>query len=262
MDDEDHSEGPSLRRHSEHLRALVLVILFSGIIGALAALDSFYLRHNSNPTRAHIYSTDVRRVTVDNVTFSIPVRYFHPLSVEAGGNTTTTVLLNVELPDITPQTLSDIEYLALSGKFRPTRLLIASPDNPSGRSRLPYKDRATRYSERVGNTARKEDVYGLTLFTRPEGVRSDMKETLIEGELSNPATFIKCSPSDGPMPYPSCQMTFEFRGLVIEVDFRRSDWLSEWRYIKDATIERLNEFAGTRSDEMNIGAQPRDGSAN
>jgi hypothetical protein len=240
----DSDLAPLPDRDLKRLKRFVWIVLILGVLSVFAGLDRFYKQHNPDPTNAHMRSTDERNVTVHDVGFRIPKPYFHPQSVQPNNSNTTTMLLSVELPDIVPQKLDSAAYFKMDGPHKLTTVLIESPFNPDGTPRLPLNQRVRRFAEVYKNTAQKEDQFGLHFLTRPADIRSDRDEIFYEGKADDPQTFLMCGPVDSPSPapFPGCQMQFPYNGLIVQVRFRRADWLPQWRGIKQNTITRLDEF--------------------
>jgi hypothetical protein len=183
-----------------------------------------------------------RSVIVNDVGFAIPTEFFHELAIPPDNSTETTVLLVVELPNITRLTKPDVADYYKEEKMRYTRVKISSPFNDDGSSRKDLAARFTSHQKHSKTTRRVADVYGLHYLTRPEAVRMDREEMLYEGAPDNPLTLVFCDEQPGYLPFPACRMQFHYDSLVVEVDFRRRDWLADWQSIKRTTLLRLEEF--------------------
>lgn len=234
--------NPLPERDAKRLRLWVWIVVVLGVVSVFAALDRFHKQHNPNPTNAHISSTDVRSVMVHDVGFRIPRAFFHPQAVKTDNSMDTTMLLSVELPNIGPQKLPAREYFKMEGPHKLTNILVESPLNPNGTSRMPLKQRLSHFAESYKTTEQGPSHHGLTYLKRAANVRMDRDEIFYEGTKDDPMTVLFCGEIPSYVPYPNCRMQFNYSALIIQISFRRADWLPQWRDIKRNTIARLDEF--------------------
>lgn len=188
-----------------------------------------------------------RSVVINDVGLKIPIEFYHPLAVPTADNEDdTSVLLNVELPDIEYLKQDQALYLRearLQGtKMRAATMLIGSPFNENGSSRQSLAARLQSRIERNVTTKQNPDLYGLRYLTWPEDAKRGRHEIFYDGDYQIPTTIFGCHEIEGYAPEPQCEMQFYFKTLIVKINFRREDWLPMWRSLKDNASVRLEEF--------------------